>query len=372
MHLSSGRIGYVLSRLTLVLSVVLAGIVAPIAFAPTASAGATYGLATTHEVDTPDRTVTVDGEEYLVDAVGRVDVGETMAVDVTAAADEPVDVYLYNSDRDILAVRSETGNGSVTFETADRAPGSYVLTLVNESGTVEAILPVVVAGWDTSLAVPDATEESSVTATVSIDPLVTMPRPESVTVVVSRNGSIVDQYDADRTGDGQYAVDLPADHASEEHTAYAAVRNVTTVEGRHELVGLSETYEFDRTDGTDETDSTGGTDGTDETDSTDGTDGTDTTTTPATVTPNGTTGPATVTPDATVTATPASETTGSPSPVASPSTATPSPDGSSSELITASTATPAPATSTPVPGFGLLVAFVSLAAAGVLLARRRR
>jgi PGF-CTERM protein len=202
---------------------------------------AEYEVGAQTSTDTPNRTVTVEGSSYEVTAVGHVAFGDALDVDVTAPDGEAVEVYLYDGDRRIIDSEETTGDSTVAFETSYYEPGSYVLALYGDSDEIRAIQPVVFAGYETSIDVPaDVTAGEPVDATVSLTNVTSMPAPHAVEVVVAQDDDVVSRTDAARTGDGDYEASLGSDLEAGDYTVYAMVRNQSTVDGKHELVGVSD------------------------------------------------------------------------------------------------------------------------------------
>ncbi|WP_256546734.1 hypothetical protein [Halobellus inordinatus] len=351
-----------IQSLFIILLVVLGLTTVPVAFA-----AEEYSIHASESVDTEQRTVTVDGEEHQIRSVARVAVNNDLTANVEAPEGKTVPVEVRNSDREIFTRTEQTGSGTVSVDTSSADPGSYVLVLWNENGyEVEDVQPLVVAGWDASLSAPTAVEQGeSLSATVTIDELTAMPEPESVEVVFTHEDSVVSRVDAEKTADGEYEATLDSDRDLGTYRVYANVRNTTTVDGRHEVVGVtdSHTIEIKSTTTTEtpgeqtetETGSTGSGGGgsqpaattTTSSETTTATHSTtSTTTSPATTAEPTSNASTTVTADSTAAATTAPENSG---------------------VITASSPTPT-TTPTSTPGLGIVAGFVALASF-VLLTR---
>jgi hypothetical protein len=276
-----------------------------------ALASTEYDVDVDGSIDTADRDVTVDGDTFTVTAVGTVSHGEAIAATVDAPAESNYDLYLYDSDRRVTDAVDMDGSGSAEFETDYLSPGSYVVAVYTSEGTIAAVQPVVVSGYDVSVDAPTSvTAGTAATVDVTLTETTDAPDPERVEVVVLRDGSVVTRVDATADGDG-FAASLPSDLAAGEYRYYVGVRGPTEVNGRHELVALDDGERL-RVEATDDaTGSDGGSGGDDGSDASDG--GTAVTTTettsPATTSPATTTAQtSTVTPGTTVETT-ATETT---------------------------------------------------------------
>lgn len=217
--------------------IIILSIIVPI---PVIAAGE-YQIEASDSVNAGSRTVTVDGSQYLIDSVGQVAVDNSLSISVEAPDDESVQVYLYNNKRDIVEIRDQTGSGSVTINMAGYDPGSYVLALLNDdNGTIEDIQPLVVSGWAASLSLPAEVEQGqALSATVSINELTEMPEPESVEVVLVQQDSVISRVDAEKIADGKFKASLNSDREPGTYRVYANVRNTTTVDDHHEVVGMT-------------------------------------------------------------------------------------------------------------------------------------
>lgn len=366
-----------LDRTTVIL---LGCIMLCIAIAPGVFAAGEYDITASDSVDTESRTVTVDGDEYEVESIGRTAVDTTVSVDIDAPDDEATEVYLYNKERDIVESRDSNGGDSVSIDMSGYDPGSYALALLDEENDIEDVQPLVVAGWDTTLSVNTTSEDeiekgNPLSATVSISEHTEMPEPESVEIVFTKDDSVITRTDAANTGDGEYEATIDTDRDTGTYRIYANVRNTTTAEGRHEVVGVSNSHvveiksNISESDGdSDSTETESGTGGggvggqptstataTSTTSSTSNTSTTTQTTSTTTATP--------VTSSTTLTTSSSDQTTTSPVSVST----TERDDG----VITAVSETVIPSsTPTSTPGFGILSTVIALAGSTLLLYRQ--
>lgn len=339
-----------------------------------------YDISASDSVDTESRTVTVDGDEYDVETVGRTPADATVSVDIDSPDDAATEVYLYNKDRDIVDTKDSDGSDSVSIDLDGYTPGSYVLALLDEDNDIVDIQPLVVAGWETTLSINTTSENEiekgdPLSATVNINEHTEMPDPESVEIVFTKDDSVITRTDADNTGEGEYEATIDTDRDTGSYRIYANVRNTTTAEGRYEVVGVSDSHVVEIKSNVSESD--GDSESTETEPDTGGggaggqVGSTETATSTASPTPNTTTTTRTPT---TTTATPVPSsttltTTSSDQTTRSPvsTTETESDDG----LITAVSETVTPSsTPTSTPGFGILSAVIALAGSLLLLHRQ--
>ena len=145
-----------------------------------------YEISVEGSVDTPTRTVELEGATYNVSAIGKAESGES--IDVTVQAPDPdqdYDVYLYNSDRQIVEGESGEGNDTVTFDLTDLDAGTYVFA-VQERGANQVIHPFIIKGFDTTIDAPtSATVGDDVTVEVTTDQLSDNATNDRVEVVIA-------------------------------------------------------------------------------------------------------------------------------------------------------------------------------------------
>jgi hypothetical protein len=326
---------------------VLAGVLVVVLAAGGVSAqSSTYEITdVSGSIDTPERTVTVEGDTYTVSSVSRVSQGDDLSVTVDAPSGERYSVYLYTSERSIADTKSQTGSGTATLAT-DLEPGSYVVATYND-GTIEDVQPVVISGYDVTVDVTStATAGETIPVTAQVDRTAADRPPEQVLLTVWTDAS-TREVTATQTDGGAYEASIEGLSAGE-YEVYATAHGPEVINDRQELMGISDpsTLTVSTADQT-TTEASGGDGG--------GDDGGGDTDTPTTATP-------TVTPSPTETVTTTPTATPSPTVTDSP-TATDSPT-----LTTTSTAVITPGASTttttvPDPGprvLGVLVGLLGL------------
>lgn len=196
-----------------------------------------YDIAIAGSVDTPDRQVTLEGQEYTVSAIGVAAPGESISVSVDAPADASYDLYLYNDDRQVVDRINNAGT-SETFD-GDYSVGSYMVALY-EDGNFHTVHPVVVTSFDVGLTTPD-TAESGETVEFSVDVENVPDTPENlntVQIVISTDGD-ERTLTATETGDGTYTAEATLSESGT-YLVYANVRGEESQDGQRELLGVSE------------------------------------------------------------------------------------------------------------------------------------
>jgi PGF-CTERM protein len=358
--------------------------------APSTAAPEDYTLSIDGSIDIPDRTVTVEGSEYDVQAFGRVSPGDTIEVDVSAPAGREYRVNLYNWKIQTEDTDAMTGSGTAVLETDGVPPGTYFVAVVEDG--YQKIFPVVIEGYDLTLSTTDTVERGSAAdVSLSLTPEASTGEPNAVQVVVG-NESTAMRVEATRTGSGSYEASVPTDSLSPgTYALYGVVRgDAETDSGDKVTLAVTDKEDVRVTEATTAT----ATPADDDDGSSDGGGGGGgappaTATATATATPGGTatpsasptatpSGPASPTPTTTATAsmtTTATAGAGTASPTASSTTtASPTPTVTETGPVTPRQTTSQPsttATSGDGTGFGPAAALLALLAATLLLARRR-
>jgi hypothetical protein len=206
---------------------VLAAILSIAVGAQVTSGQSSYDLAVEDSIETPERTVTIEGEEYTLDSVGAVEPGESLRVDVTVPSEDVYDVELRNADEQVVDRRRVEQSTSVSFDTGvlQLDPGTYALAIVKDQ-EITAVQPVVVSGYQLSVDLPAsvAPGESAV-ATVDVTYTALDSAPEGIEVVAFRGDEVI-RVSADKTGDRQYEATLSfaEDAPTGQYNVYAVAK----------------------------------------------------------------------------------------------------------------------------------------------------
>lgn len=211
--------------------------------APIAVAATDYTITSTPSIDTPDRTVQIEGDEYTVSSVGRAAPGSDFRIETTAPSGASYDVYLYDGDRNIMDTRSAEGDDSIQFSTEYLDSGSYVAAIYGPEGSVRAIQPVVVSGYQVEVSdLETVSENEGFDVSVSLQKRSESARIDEIEIVVVQDGILVERTTATKATDAYTATVSPLE--SGRYTVYAVVRNQSTVRGKHELIGISDVTSF--------------------------------------------------------------------------------------------------------------------------------
>lgn len=192
-------------------------------------------------IDTPTRTVTIDGSEYEVSSLAHVEHGSPLSIDVSAPAGTEFDVDLYNADERVELTADGAGSERVTFDTAAVEPGSYAVTLYIDGNYVD-YLPVVVGGYDVSADHPTTVDaiDNSVAVDVTAQATAADTAPSGVEVAVW-NGDTVVRESATHREEATYRATVPVSEltAGETYAIYAVAQGDDQVEGESEVLGVS-------------------------------------------------------------------------------------------------------------------------------------
>ncbi|WP_143085651.1 hypothetical protein [Halogranum rubrum] len=246
------------SRLALVVALVL--LCSTLSFG--VAAQSQYSLTVDGGIDTPDKTVTVEGQSFDVSETVRVEPGDEIAVETSGPTDKQYRVNLLNKKNQIAAYNNTlSGEESFSFETEGLTPGSYVVAVYGADGNYKMIQPVVVSGYDVSTDVDNTVEEDSEsTITVDVEPKQNAPELESVKVMVSNDDDDIRTLTASETDDGTYTATTTFE-TSGEFDVFATVRGTDTFNGEKEILGISDvqsiTVDDDSSDSSGSDDSSG-------------------------------------------------------------------------------------------------------------------
>jgi hypothetical protein len=226
------------SRVSICIVLLLVSLGAPFVTA----ADSDYDLALDDTVETPPRTVTLEGDEHTVSAVGRAAPGDTLSVSVTAPSDSSYRVLLYDGDRRIVDSKNGNGAQTVRFDLSGYEPSSYMLA-VYENGDYKDVHPLVVEGYDVSVDAPSEAETGSeITVTVNGDKTEDVEDPHAVNVIVANTDQSIRATATEQSGSTYEATisldELPAGEAN----VYAVVRGDDSAftDDRKELLGVSD------------------------------------------------------------------------------------------------------------------------------------
>jgi hypothetical protein len=327
-------------------------------------------------IDTPERTVTVEGSTYTVSSIARVQQGDQLEVQTDGPDGEGYRVYIHavdNGSRSVYDTKYvfEDQDGTVTFDTSEFETGSYVVSVYHE-GTYYDPQPLVVPAYEVAVSAPDTVpDEGTQNISVSLTELVSGETVDSVEIVISNEDSTTRVTTTEENGTyvGEVSLDPLSPGTYQMHAV--AYSPESTPGGANEVIGISDesslTVEANQ-QATTTTDSSGGT-GDSSTSSTTTTTSTTDTTSTSTPTPT----PTSTTPETTANTQTTTTTPKSTTDTTSQATPTTQTSTTESSVITPGTDT----TSTPDDtsngeAGGVPLALLALLATIALLATRRQ
>lgn len=217
----------------------LVGGVAGLAGAASQTSG--FGLTVEDSLDLPDRTVTLEGQQFSVPAVAQADPGEELQVEATAPPNASVEVNLITAEKDVLASQRVTGPAALTFQTSSLDPGTYLLVLMH-NGTPQAIHPVIVRGYTLRIESPTwARINTSINVTVEVTRTATPANLSRVELVFTGEGDTF-RGTVPRIDQDTFRVRLPfPDHLSPgNYSLFAIAESERTLAfGRPVVLGVS-------------------------------------------------------------------------------------------------------------------------------------
>lgn len=345
--------------------------------APISAQTGEYDITVDDSIDTPDRTLTLDGQSYTVTAVKQADPGDSISVTVNAPSGNFVEVYIYNAERQIVDSKEieadESRPATVSFDLSSYSTGTYTFAL-SYDGETKSVHPLIVRSYDVSTTAPDeATADAEITLSATLSQL--RPGKKSGVEFVIANDENTLRVDASESnGSYEATVDLSSLDTGD-YSTYATVRGTKQVAGNKSRLGLSQPETLSIEEASDDNGGGGGGGG----------GGVGGTVDMSTATPN----PdpqenSTVTPGSQETVTQSATSTSTPSPDSSTATqqatdertemaTTVSSATTESSAITPQSMTTTPDTTTAEsgPGFGWLVAAIALIITGMALLVQR-
>ncbi|WP_265110603.1 MSCRAMM family adhesin SdrC [Halosolutus halophilus] len=242
------------------------------------AADSEYELTVDDAIETPTETVEIEGSEYDIDEIAVIESGEPIEMEVTSA--ENYYVILYNTDgdseyREYLSADEPAvtmGDDGDDFDTSALESGTYMLSLEPDDQGREAVTPVVVQGYDVTLAYPTTAEQGSeIEVEATVEPIDGLARPETVDVAIWE-GNDVTEVTLEHEGETSYGTTVSlAAFDTGTYDVYGAVVGDETVDGYPTTLavenGATLTVTSDETDadGSD-SDATTGNESDDETD----------------------------------------------------------------------------------------------------------
>lgn len=222
----------------LVVVVVFAGTL--LAVSTLTGAAPQYILSMETTVDGPTRTVILEGTNYTVTKMGRVPAGTNIHVTADAPENAEYDLYLYNSDRNIVDTVNMESSDTATFRTQSAPPGSY-LVAVYVDGRFPTILPVVIAGYTVDVSAPASIGRgASLSVTVTLDNITETPPPSAVEVTLVRNDQVVWRTRARQHSPQRYTLSRRITAATGTYALLINVRGQNQLLGHNELLAVSD------------------------------------------------------------------------------------------------------------------------------------
>ena len=196
-------------------------------------AESTNSVEAENSIQTPERTVELDDQEFTVTSLGYVDQGEKVRASVSGTGDEQYSVYLYNDEGDPMVRPAEgTTDGTVTIPDSDKiSRGTYLLVL-SVDGSYESVQPLVISGYDFDMNI--TTNSGTISVTVKLTGDTSLPAYVDIVLL----NDTAQRYEMTKTADRTYEGNI-SDLESGDYRLYAAARSTEQVNGRDEVVGIS-------------------------------------------------------------------------------------------------------------------------------------
>jgi hypothetical protein len=199
-----------------------------------------FGLSVADSVETPERTVDHDVlGEHTFSAVGVTTPGDPLSVTVTAPSGETHFLDLYKGRDRVDTIRIDDGSETVSIPTDELNPGTYYLRIESD-GSIEALHPVVVEGYDISVEQTENTSSDELAVTATVTPTASSGMPDSVEAVVW-NDDIEKRETLTSKSGGSYVGTVPLSaFGDESFDVHVAARGGETVNGQDEILAIGE------------------------------------------------------------------------------------------------------------------------------------
>lgn len=225
-------------RVLAVLLVSLAIVHSPVVAAPG------YDLAIQGSIDTPDRVVSHQDSSYTISSIAVKSPGESVTISVTKP-NIPARVYAYRNDNGAKSIQDSEplseDETTATFNTDRWQSGSYLFAIYANS-THQAVHPLVLEGYGTTLNTPSATgSHSKFDVSLALDPKDRTAPPHSVEFVFA-NDSTQTRVTGTQVSEMEYSGTVSIDEfAPGKYRLYAVVySSESTPSGGNEIVAVSQ------------------------------------------------------------------------------------------------------------------------------------
>lgn len=206
---------------------------------------ADYTVSIPGSIETPEKTVTVEGDSFTISSIARVEKGATLSVETTGPSGESYYVYVHGVEDGSRRVQDTDfvpadDDGTVSFNTTEFTPGSYSVSIYNaDTGQYYSPHPVVVPAFETGVVAPEfATVNNDFEVAVSTERIESGPSISGVELVFTQAEN-TKRVDASET-DGEYTASVSLTNTGD-WSVYAVVKGTEDApRGEQELIGISD------------------------------------------------------------------------------------------------------------------------------------
>jgi len=225
------------------------GLVVLVLTSSVAFAASDFTVTIPGSIETPEKTVTVEGDSYTISSVARVEKGDTLSVETNGPTDEEYRVYVHgvkDGTRQVQDTKfvAADDDGTVSFDTTKFAPGSYSVSIYDaDTGRYYSPNPVVVPAFETNVVLTEiVTVDREFNVNVSTNRIESGPSISSVELVFTQ-GETTKRVDASES-DGNYTASVSLSESGD-WDVYAAVKGTEDApRGEKELIGISDPIEM--------------------------------------------------------------------------------------------------------------------------------
>lgn len=211
----------------------------PLFFTTVSSAGSGYSISVEGGTDIYDRTLSYEGEKFVVSQIADVREGETLKVKAEGPSGTLYRVNLYDSSRNDQDRKTALDGGSETFEfpTDGYSAGTY-LAAIYQDGDFKAIQPFIVSGYDVELK-KVVRDSGRLKVNFTISPLKGQESPYGSKVVLIGENSRK-EVKGFHLGGERYTCSVSlTDLSPGDYQLFAGALGTDSFRGKQEVLGLS-------------------------------------------------------------------------------------------------------------------------------------
>jgi len=215
-------------------------------------------LRAANAIDTPEETV--PGTTFTINHLGAFEQGEDIEATVTGP-DDTYDIGLFDSSDTEVAEQTDVDE-TVTFDSTELEPGSYMLQVTNTA--FGSIAPIVISGYDVDVDLTENAAESELTVDATVTETELQGEPHNVEAFIwndDRETRTELTLDEEFSSSGEYEGAVSIDEFDgESYNVYVVAVSENEIQGENEILAVGEADSDDTGGSDDGSNDTGGSD----------------------------------------------------------------------------------------------------------------